>query len=50
MATTTYFEETIRDKAGAGKPVDLEFGTMTALPDGPLLYVSIDGNVVLVDG
>jgi hypothetical protein len=49
MATTMYFEETILDEAKEGKPIDLEFGTMTALPNGGNLYIRVNGDTVLVE-
>lgn len=50
MATTVYFEQTIEDEGKQHKPIALELGTMTALPNGGNLYIRVNGgDAVLVD-
>lgn len=48
MATTIFFDETIRDQAGEGAPFDLEIGTSTFLPE-TMIYMKIDENTALMD-
>lgn len=48
MATTCYFEKTIRDKEDKGASIDLEFGRSSYYGES-LIYFNIDGNSVIVD-
>lgn len=48
MATTMYFEETLRDKGGAGEPIDLEFGCSTYYGES-LVHLVIEGKTLILD-
>lgn len=56
MATTVYFDETIRDQGGRGE-MDVEFGRSSfyagcKLPSGvgeDSVYLKVDGNTVIMD-
>jgi hypothetical protein len=49
MATTMFFEETLRDKEGAGQPVHLEFGRSSYYHGESLVYLTIDDKTVILD-
>ena len=49
MATTCYFEETIRDKEDKGTPLDLEFGRSSSYGGVNLMYFVVDGQFVILD-
>lgn len=47
MATTTYFEETIRDQGGKTS-LDVELGRSSFYPEDSI-YLTIDGKMVIMD-
>lgn len=47
MATTMYFEETIRDQGGK-ESLDVEFGRSSFYPEDSI-YLSVDGKTVIMD-
>jgi hypothetical protein len=47
MATTQYFEETIRDQGG-NRTMDVEFGRSSYYPEDSI-YLTIDGKSVIMD-
>ena len=49
LATTCYFEETIRDKEDKGTPLDLEFGRSSSLGGVNLMYLVVDGKSFILD-
>jgi hypothetical protein len=56
MATTTYFDETIRDQGGRGE-MDVEFGRSSFYSGSPLqnglgqdsIYLTVNGETVIMD-
>lgn len=47
MATTMYFEETIRDQGGKTS-LDIEFGRSSYYPEDSI-YLIVDGKAVIMD-
>ncbi|MFM7512781.1 MAG: hypothetical protein ACKO3F_05340 [Cyanobium sp.] len=47
MATTQYFEETIRDQGGKSV-MDVEFGRSSYYPEDSI-YLTVDGKTVIMD-
>jgi hypothetical protein len=47
MATTTYFEETIRDQGGK-ESLDVELGRSSFYPEDSI-YLKVDGKSVVMD-
>jgi hypothetical protein len=47
MATTMYFEETIRDQGGK-ESLDVEFGRSSFYPEDSI-YLTVDGKTVIMD-
>lgn len=47
MATTMYFEETIRDQGGV-EEFDIEFGRSSFYPEDSV-YLTVDGKTVIMD-
>ncbi len=47
MATTMYFEETIRDQGGKAS-LDFEFGRSSFYPEDSI-YLTVDGKTVIMD-
>ena len=48
MATTTFFEETVRDKERKSETIDLEFGRSSYYGEN-LIYVRMDNRTVILD-
>jgi len=48
MATTMFFEKTLKDKKKAGAEIDLEFGRSSFYGEN-LMYFVVDGKTVIVD-
>jgi|HubBroStandDraft_6_1064221.scaffolds.fasta_scaffold482256_3 hypothetical protein len=49
MATTTFFERTVSDKIKTDANVDLEFGRCSAYNGESLVYIKVDGKMVILD-
>lgn len=49
MATTMFFEETLRDKEKQDAAVDLEFGRSSYYNGENLIYLKIDDTTLIVD-
>lgn len=47
MATTMYFEQTIRDQGGK-ESLDFEFGRSSFYPEDSI-YLTVDGKTVIMD-
>ncbi|WP_415775325.1 hypothetical protein ACMYQ1_18415 [Shewanella oncorhynchi] len=47
MATTMYFEETIKDQGGRTE-MDLEIGRSSFYPEDSI-YITVDGKMVIMD-
>lgn len=47
MATTMYFEETVRDQGGETS-FDIEFGRSSYYPEDSI-YLTVDGKTVIMD-
>jgi hypothetical protein len=47
MATTVYFEETIRDQGGK-ESINVEFGRSSFYPEDSI-YLTVDGKSVIMD-
>jgi hypothetical protein len=48
VTATMYFEETLRDRGGAGEPIKFEVGCSTYYGES-LVYLVVDGRVVVLD-
>lgn len=49
MATTVFFERTIKDKKDRTEPLDLEFGRCSAYGGESLLYIKVNDEMIIVD-
>lgn len=47
MGTTTYFEETVKDKGGKTE-MELEIGRSSFYPEDSI-YITVDGKTVIMD-
>lgn len=49
MATTMFFEKTIRDKEDKTAGIELEFGRSSFYGGESLMYFNVDGKTVILD-
>jgi hypothetical protein len=49
MATTVFFEETLKDAARTGNAVDFEIGRSSFLNGESLVYIVVDGKTLILD-